>query len=250
MIPLDPAMMDRLVKRVPSDFGTLLYHFKADSFASSTADNTPVGAAGTEWIDQTGNGFTCTQAVAANRPLYRINQFNRLPAIQFDGVNDFLQMGATQTIGLGQAFTFCIVYQSASAANDYFLLGNGGNTQFRPNVAAGDVWGIFQDGVAGPTSVGIPRAQTDLRVLWMNCQTIAGQRNANFYQGKLFMNNSTTSQNSFTVNRISGNGANPGAFLMGGLLAEVCMWSTFVTGNEIFDLAQHYFRPKWGWLNT
>lgn len=247
----DAAWMDRRVKRSPTDFGTLLYWFKADSFPVGTPDLTPIGAAGTEWIDSAGNGFTATQGTAADRPTYRTSQFNRLPAISFDGATDFLNLGAVQTIGLGQAFTFCMVYASNSNLTDAFVLGNGGNTQFRPNVGGGDVWGIFQDGVVGPTSGGIPRTPSDLRVYWISCQTILGQRNANFYEGKLFINNSTSAQGSFTVTRISGNGAvGPGAFILNGRMGELCMWSTALTGAEIFDLAQHYFRPKWGWNFT
>src|SRR6186713_314128 len=115
----DAAWMDRRIKRSPTDFGTVGFWFKADSFPIATADLTPVGSPGTEWIDSSGNGFDASQGVVANRPTYRINQFNRMHAISFDG-SDFLNMAVTQTIGIAQDFTLAYVYAANNAATDSF----------------------------------------------------------------------------------------------------------------------------------
>ena len=42
------------------------------------------------WSDMSGNGNDATQAVGANQPTYRTGRINGLPAVDFDGGNDFL----------------------------------------------------------------------------------------------------------------------------------------------------------------
>lgn len=244
----DAAWMDRRIKRSPTDFGTMAFWFKADSFPTSTPDNTAIGGPGLEWIDSSGNGFTASQSVAGNFPMYRTNQFNRFPAISFDGT-DFLNLAASLTIGIAQNFTLLYVYSSNSAATDSFVLGNGTNTQLRNNRGGGGQMSIFQDGGAeAVSSAGAPRLQTDLRVLTHSGSVAVGIRSYDFYQGKLAYGTSGHSTSSFTINRISGNGA--AGFNMIGRMGEICLWTTALTSAQILDLAQHYFRPKWGWNFT
>jgi len=244
----DAAWMDRRVKRAPTDFGTMAFWFKSDSFPTSTPDLTPVGAAGTEWIDSSGNGFTASQAVAAARPTYRTNQFNRFPAISFDG-GDFLNMALTQTIPAASNFSLAYVYAANNAVTDAFVLGNGGNTQLRNNRAGGDQMSIFQDaGAEAVSSAGATRIQTDLRVLIHSGTVAAGTRTYDFYEGKLTYGTAGHAAAAFTINRISGNVA--AGFNLVGRLGEICLWTSALSSAQVLDLAQHYFRPKWGWNFT
>ena len=41
------------------------------------------------WEDQSGNSNDASQGTAANRALYRTNILNGLPAVRFDGINDY-----------------------------------------------------------------------------------------------------------------------------------------------------------------
>ena len=95
---------------------------RADTLALSS------GAAVTAWPDQSGRGHTATQSVSASCPIFFTNTFNGLPAVRFDGANDFLSgsVGA-----LSAPLTLIVVGRFAQAyqpANDYdyFLrIGNG-----------------------------------------------------------------------------------------------------------------------------
>lgn len=59
---------------------------KADSLVLS--NNDPVGT----WADQSGNGNNFTQGTAGNKPLYKTGIINGLPAVLFDGTDDFMSM--------------------------------------------------------------------------------------------------------------------------------------------------------------
>lgn len=62
----------------------LVNWLKAD--ALSLANNDPVSS----WTDSSGNGYDLTNTSTA-RPTYLTNQINALPAVSFDGTNDFLR---------------------------------------------------------------------------------------------------------------------------------------------------------------
>ena len=58
--------------------------FIADSLSLSDTD--PV----TTWTDESGNGNDATQAIAGSQPTYRTGQINGLPAVVFDGTEDYM----------------------------------------------------------------------------------------------------------------------------------------------------------------
>jgi hypothetical protein len=71
----------------PTDIAGLQLWLKADSLSLNDAD--PVGT----WADQSGNARDCTQATAANKPIYKVNIQNGLPCVRFDGTDDYLTGG-------------------------------------------------------------------------------------------------------------------------------------------------------------
>ncbi len=48
------------------------------------------GTALSQWDDSSGNNNHATQTTGANQPIYRTAQVNGLPAVEFDGANDYL----------------------------------------------------------------------------------------------------------------------------------------------------------------
>lgn len=68
---------------------SLLAWYKADAI-TGLVDNDPVAA----WLDSSGNGNDSAQATAGNQPIYKTNQINGLPAVRFDGVDDFLSIAS------------------------------------------------------------------------------------------------------------------------------------------------------------
>jgi hypothetical protein len=95
----------------PTDLGaSLLAWWKADSLALANA--APV----TSWTDSSGNARTLTQATGANQPVFSTAQVNGLPAVTFDGTNDYLATAAFASPTSG-ASVFAV--QKLTAANQY-----------------------------------------------------------------------------------------------------------------------------------
>lgn len=77
----------------PSDFAGLSAWWKADAI-TGLAD----GGAVSTWNDSSGNGNNAGGSGDA-RPLYRTNQVNGLPAVDFDGTDDWLNASSAPTHG-------------------------------------------------------------------------------------------------------------------------------------------------------
>ncbi len=73
----------------PALGGLLAAAWEADQITGLN-DGDPVAT----WPDASGNGRNLTQAVAANRPTFRINLLNGRPGVRFDGVNDLMASAA------------------------------------------------------------------------------------------------------------------------------------------------------------
>jgi hypothetical protein len=70
-----------------TDLGTrMTTHLLASDIVQSN------GTALASWPDTSGNANNAVQATGANQPIFRTNQVNSLPAVDFDGSNDYLSM--------------------------------------------------------------------------------------------------------------------------------------------------------------
>jgi lysophospholipase L1-like esterase len=72
----------------PDTIGGLQLWYKAD--ALSLSNNDPISS----FTDSSGNARHATQT-GANRPLYNTNQINSLPAVTFDGTDDYFNFAST-----------------------------------------------------------------------------------------------------------------------------------------------------------
>ncbi len=66
------------------------------------------GTAISAWADKSGNGLTTTSDYPLTRPIFRTNQLNGFPSIDFDGTNDFLKINNATGINT-QAISWFIV---------------------------------------------------------------------------------------------------------------------------------------------
>lgn len=89
-----PALPDFLIGGINSTTGGpgtvsgLIAWWKAEDLALSDGD--PV----TSWADASGNSHTLTQSTSGKKPLYQTNEISGLPAVVFDGIDDYLATSA------------------------------------------------------------------------------------------------------------------------------------------------------------
>ena len=100
-------------------------------------------AAVSSWADQSGNGYTASQATAANQPSYRVAVFGGQPAVRFDGSDDVLTHTADNTAS-------CMIFAVAQTRS--VQSGYRGICAFGPDTPAGTMllsmvnggnWGTF-----------------------------------------------------------------------------------------------------------
>tara|TARA_B110000046_G_scaffold28052_1_gene28791 strand:- start:93088 stop:96150 length:3063 start_codon:yes stop_codon:yes gene_type:complete len=67
------------------------------------------------WLDISGNVNHATQITGSKQPIFKVNQVNNLPSVQFDGSNDNLELTTHITTS---AITFFIVYKHDNSTQD------------------------------------------------------------------------------------------------------------------------------------
>jgi hypothetical protein len=80
------------------------------------------------WPDSSGNSNDATQAVAANRPLYRTNIINGLPVVRFDAAND--HMDTPNNVFNANPFSVFIVFSGTVAAATHRAINDNGGANF------------------------------------------------------------------------------------------------------------------------
>lgn len=109
----------------PTDIAGLVLWLAADRI-SGLVNNDPVGT----WSDLSGNANDATQGTAAKKPVYRVNQVGGYPAVLFDGVDDYLDIGGVTMDPAATGYTAFAVCSGASsvAGNRIFQQRDGTGT--------------------------------------------------------------------------------------------------------------------------
>lgn len=91
-----------------------------------------------QWNDKSGNQRHCVQATSANQPTFQSTGIAGLPAVSFDGVDDFLPF-SDDTLAYVASSSFTIVYVASkpTTTNTYVIGGTGSGT--RNNLVTGYV---------------------------------------------------------------------------------------------------------------
>lgn len=64
------------------------------------------------WTDVSGNGANANQVIAAKRPLYKTNAINGMPALDFDGTNDYMFISANPALNSNLSTHFIVFDKS------------------------------------------------------------------------------------------------------------------------------------------
>ena len=77
----------------PDEIDNLKFWYKADvGVLDAGSDPCDDGEDVVTWKDQSGNGYDLLQATGTQQPLWQDDQLNGHPAVQFDGIDDFMQV--------------------------------------------------------------------------------------------------------------------------------------------------------------
>src|SRR4051794_1826732 len=106
----------------PTDVSGLKLWLKADAGAYSDSGTTLCANNDTvkQWNDQSGNSNNVTQVTSGKRPTYKTGIQNGQPVLRFDGVDDFLQMGANPAMN-GELTVFVVVNANAPSSTVVIL---------------------------------------------------------------------------------------------------------------------------------
>lgn len=105
----------------PSDIGGLVFWVKADAGVLD-ASNNPITVNNTAvktWQDFSGNNNHVTQSTVSLQPLYKTLAQNSLPTIQFDGLDDVMNLTSKVTTA---RTVFFVTKWTGGSVNDYRII--------------------------------------------------------------------------------------------------------------------------------
>lgn len=202
---------------------------RADSIAG-LAD----GAAVATWNDDSGNANHASQATAGNRPLYKTNIRNGLPAVRFDGVNDYLTL--TSNLIVGPA-TVLIVFSKSLHTTGYKALLSAQKIAVFAAISASANWGSYTD-AEQDSSYLVGTSPSLATVVFTAANNVDLLTNGNALVNR-------TSGSSFPARSSTGIGADAtGVQFFGGDIHEILAYDSAL-GTTTTDAARAYLSAKW-----
>lgn len=199
------------------------------------------------WDDKAADNYQVTQATANNRPLLRTSGINGKPAIEFDGVDDWLQI-EQNLIGNGGDMTVLVAMQIDTLHGGTRLILNKGDAATFENTVweleAGTPWYGYANGAWYASSGTSP--------LPTSTPMVVGGRTEGFVS-TLLMNNSPAGPDSNSADAandisqhigICGSGMS-GADPLAATIGEILIYERALTSSEMGEL-HAYLAGKWG----
>lgn len=232
-----------------SDLSTV---FQSEGGSYASADGDPVGY----WMDKSGNAWHASQASGTNKAAFRTNVQNGRPIIRFDGVNDYLDTAGPETT-TANLHAFVIVKSLANAAYAKVfrwagtLSNNGGySAVFYDGGVNFDVRASNGQELSG----GVFRATTDITTAFNGYEFTfdSTPKTGEIFKSGVSLGTSTNASiNTLLATsrfmRIGQGGllASPAGTYWGGDLAELVVYDSIKTGDELTAI-RNYFTTKWG----
>lgn len=223
--------------------------------AADTSTLTLESGAVVEWRDKSGNYRHAQQATPGSRPAYVTSAINGLPALNFDGTDDFL---ATSGFSLSTVSLFVVVTarwtvtETAAFAGQNFTskksFGRVGSAGF--DYIANDIRGVtdgFNSGTTGPRAIGQqPGGLSNGDVALISTLLGASGTDIRFNRSSIARvsrnDPPSTDSNGFAIGRP---GAGYAAEYWNGRIAEVILFNRVVDNTER-NAIEAYLRTKWG----
>jgi len=211
------------------------------------------------WKDQSGNGYDLLQGTAANRPAFTTGAINGLPALTFDGTNDYL-MCALPSLDLRNCTIACVSTQTASTGDhatvdismsDISTNGGTGTTN--------DGHQLLQEGghrkARASENGAIPEATyaysatttAEVHFYVKHYDAVGASRSVKIYEGATLKTTTAAVQaqtDVFLALRVGS--LFQDVFWHNGLVAEVVCFATELDATAITRLTDQYFTPRYG----
>lgn len=214
----------------PSEVAALAWYDAAQTTATADA------AAIAQWNDSSGNSRHLLQATAGNQPTWRAAVFNGMPAVRFDGVDDFM---ASAGFTLNQPYELFVVGKQSAAGNGRVMV-DGLTANSGALLRSGTSTTGFNAGTAVTVSSANPQDKTRL---WH--VTVDGANSVlRSDQNTAAVNPGTANPGGVTVGAAGGGAAS----WFPGDIAEVLITPILTTGQRIgirAYFAQKYRDPIW-----
>ncbi|MHB9130939.1 MAG: LamG-like jellyroll fold domain-containing protein [Armatimonadota bacterium] len=221
--------------------------------AAETANVLLNGASVSEWRDRSGQNRIAVQKVAAQQPLYVKNALNDKPAIRFDGMRSFLNLGNPPD-DLYTDYTVISVWQSMDSGKQRAIWSNrhleapAGGTLTYYGHTAGSLF-VFQNNASAMADYGkvkIPANEVGVNMLLVSD---SGQTRALYLNG--MRESVTTKLKSLATKATSGflgyDAANGEYFT--GALAEYLVYRRALSDAER-QILEGYLAQKYGFAAT
>ena len=133
----------------PPKISGLKLWLKADSL--SLSNNDPVAS----WTDSSGSGNDAAQSTAGNKPIFNTNIINSLPAVQFDGTDDFMTLAGNPIPANNDETIFTVIQPTLNTASQktYATIIHGQTaTFFHVAKLSTNFWGTYTGGTGDLSS--------------------------------------------------------------------------------------------------
>ena len=203
------------------------------------ATTTSLGAI-SSWADKSGSGNSPVQATGANQPVNTANQINGLPALVFDGANDYLTIAALAGGNLTTSTMFFLAKRAVSGVGSAGVyLADGVDSTNRQAILSNNVaqllWS-YAGGAVNTTTVAD-------NLVHVHCCTFAGNSSSAYYLDNTNIGTSDIGSNQLAGLTIGARYNNVQTF--NGAIGEVIIYNRALSTTEISSLYK-YFKNKWG----
>lgn len=198
------------------------------------------------WIDFSIGSNTASQAIGARRPIYRSNGINGMPAIDFDGVDDYMAIASNPSSLDGNQSSHFVVYERSSlnsGANTLFNMDflEGSNLNFTYATSTNNISYVKNSlGQAKyVTSSGVVGTNVIVSYLW--------DGSVGTYQGVyngVFSSVTSNAINSATGHKLTRIGAFNTNYKFKGRIAEVIYYTSILNSAER-NIVENYLAAKY-----
>jgi hypothetical protein len=238
------------IKRLPYPENVLGCILQLDGFRGL---NLTDGSAVALWKDQSPAGNNAVQATPSLQPIFKLAGLNGFPAVQFDGVNDFLSADGVGVALSGNSVPFTVVVAARiiTVTNGGYLwsLGNSGNATplagLRMNSAPSNparFSRVNDAGVATSSDFDMLGSQTSIARVW-RCNYTGGQVLSGGAPGENGGDNGVSigqcTLNEFTIGALRRTGVGQWSNIM---VAGMSVFKRSLSDIELYSVARYYSR--------